>query len=970
MLVGDKVVGVISLQNLRQEGLFTEADVRLLSTIAGCVGVGLENARLLEAVQQELTERRRAEALIAGQQHILELIAQGQEIYQTLEAVARFVEERAPQALCSILIMDADGEHLRRGAAPNLPHSFIEVVDGLRIGPAAGSCGTAAYQRQQIISTHIDTDPVWADYREWIITNFDLHACWSTPILAANQRVLGTVALYHRESKAPTDRDLELMDAATHLAGIALLRHEAQQANELLLHETQQRAEELAALNRVTASATTLDLQSTLQATARELVHIFDARNCGVALLNPERTHLVVMADYSARPDDPSAVGVAIPLENNRSSQQVIETGRSLIITEPQTNPLTAPIHDLMRERRTTGLLIVPLRVRGGAAGTFTVIGTIGIDTNQPDREFTLAEAALTETIASQLSNAIENSRLFAETQRRAEQLAAAAEVARVSNAVLEPDTLITQTVDLIRERFDLYYAAIFLVDEVGQWAKLRYATGEAGRKLMELGHKLEIGGSSMIGQAISRRAARIALDVNLPSTDTSPIGVARFANPYLPDTRSEMALPLVVGGSAIGALSVQSTESNAFSQADITVLQTMADQIATALQNARLFTAAQQEIAERIQAQKALDYERYLLHTLLENVPDKIYFKDQNSRFIRASQAVAHQFGLQANDLIGRWDFDFFSAEHAEQAYKDEQELLRTGHSLLGKLERETWPNRPDTWALTSKLVMRDPDGKVIGSFGISRDVTELKLAQDAAQRRAQLLAAAADIGRAATASLDLDTLLRTSVNLIRDRFGFYHASVFIIDPKTAMAVVRESTGEAGKALKARQHQLAVGSKSLVGQATVSREPVVVQDVTQDLTHFKNPLLPDTRAEAVLPLISADRVIGALDVQSTLPNAFATEDMAILATIADQLAVAIQNANLFDRTARQARRERLVGEITNKIRAANSVEAMLQTAVTELRQALGVTHGLARLGDTEPGNGQKPPNGNGSASA
>jgi GAF domain-containing protein len=237
---------------------------------------------------------------------------------------------------------------------------------------------------------------------------------------------------------------------------------------------------------------------------------------------------------------------------------------------------------------------------------------------------------------------------------------------------------------------------------------------------------------------------------------------------------------------------------------------------------------------------------------------------------------------------------------------------------------------------------------------------VTELKQAQDAAQRRAQLLAAAAEIGRAATASLDLDTLLRTSVNLIRDRFGFYHASIFIIDSKTNMAVVRESTGEAGAALKARGHQLAVGSNSLVGRATATRQPVVVQDVTTDLTHFKNPLLPDTRAEAVLPLLSADRVIGALDVQSALPNAFAAEDMAILATIADQLAVAIQNANLFDRTARTARRERLVGEITNKIRAAGSVEAMLQTAVTELRQALGVSHGLVKLGppDSEPKSG------------
>lgn len=169
-------------------------------------------------------------------------------------------------------------------------------------------------------------------------------------------------------------------------------------------------------------------------------------------------------------------------------------------------------------------------------------------------------------------------------------------------------------------------------------------------------------------------------------------------------------------------------------------------------------------------------------------------------------------------------------------------------------------------------------------------------------ADRTAQLRAVA-DIGRATTSLRDLGQLLSLALSLIRDRFGYYHASIFLLDEAGEFAVLRESTGEAGRQLKARRHQLAVGSRSLVGRATQTRQPVVVQDVTHDPTHFRNPLLPDTRAEAVIPLLSGNRLIGALDVQSTVPQAFTEGQVQILQTLADQLSVAIENAELFQRT-------------------------------------------------------------------
>jgi len=178
--------------------------------------------------------------------------------------------------------------------------------------------------------------------------------------------------------------------------------------------------------------------------------------------------------------------------------------------------------------------------------------------------------------------------------QRVAERtrgLRAAAEVSRATTSVLDPDELLRQTVDLVRERFNLYYVGLFLLDEARRFTVLRAGTGAPGRKMLAQGHRLEVGGKSMIGQCVARVEARIALDVG-----EEPV---RFDNPLLPETRSELALPLRSRGRVIGAMTVQSAEEAAFDEADIAVLQTMADQVAVAIDNARLFAEAQAALAE-----------------------------------------------------------------------------------------------------------------------------------------------------------------------------------------------------------------------------------------------------------------------------------------------------------------------------------------------------------------------------------
>ncbi len=179
--------------------------------------------------------------------------------------------------------------------------------------------------------------------------------------------------------------------------------------------------------------------------------------------------------------------------------------------------------------------------------------------------------------------------------EERSSYLEASAEVGRAVTSILEMDRLIRQVVGLIQERFALYYVGLFLIDEAGEWAVLRAGTGEAGRAMLARGHRLRIGGGSMIGWCIANAQARVALDVGEDAV--------RLATPELPETRSEAALPLRSRGQVRGALTIQSDRPAAFDETTIAVLQLMADQVAIAIDNVLLLTESREAVEAMRQA-------------------------------------------------------------------------------------------------------------------------------------------------------------------------------------------------------------------------------------------------------------------------------------------------------------------------------------------------------------------------------
>src|SRR5262249_35622125 len=164
-----------------------------------------------------------------GQKQVLELIAEGAPLRDTLDALARAVEAQSPGMLCSILLLDEDGRHLHHGAAPSLPEGFVRAIDGSSIGERAGSCGTAVFRREPVVVEDIASDPLWADYRA-LAAEPGLRACWSTRVFEGQRRVLGTFALYFRAPGRPAENHLRLIETATHTAAVAIAARREQDA--------------------------------------------------------------------------------------------------------------------------------------------------------------------------------------------------------------------------------------------------------------------------------------------------------------------------------------------------------------------------------------------------------------------------------------------------------------------------------------------------------------------------------------------------------------------------------------------------------------------------------------------------------------------------------------------------------------------------------------------------------------------
>ncbi len=222
-------------------------------------------------------------------------------------------------------------------------------------------------------------------------------------------------------------------------------------------------------------------------------------------------------------------------------------------------------------------------------------------------------------------------------------------------------------------------------------------------------------------------------------------------------------------------------------------------------------------------------------------------------------------------------------------------------------------------------------------------------------AERRARQLQTSAQVAQAASSILNLGELLDRTVNLIKESFGYDHTQIFLVSPDRTDARLVASTGEAGKQLLAIGHHLPVGSLSVIGQVTATVKSQIAADTADvRVIHKPNPYLPNTRSELALPLVTKNRLVGALDVQSNRPGAFTLEDEAILSNLADQIAIAIDNARLFELSTQRVEEMRFMFDVTRAATATDELENAVQAINALIREHLeAATVMLMLLDDT-----------------
>ncbi|MGE5375085.1 MAG: GAF domain-containing protein, partial [Bacteroidota bacterium] len=308
-------------------------------------------------------------------------------------------------------------------------------------------------------------------------------------------------------------------------------------------------------------------------------------------------------------------------------------------------------------------------------------------------------------------------------------------------------------------------------------------------------------------------------------------------------------------------------------------ILSILASQVASAI--------------ERLEAREALAKSEADLRALFSSMQDVVFVVDKDTRYVRIAPTNPSRLFRPADELLGQRMDELLPRETHESFHQAINQALQTNEVV--QLEYKLPIEDQEFWFLAN--ISRLNDEQV---FWVARDITERKKAEEALQRRNDYLAASSEIGRLVTSTLELNTIFTRTVNLISERFGFDFAAIYIVEETGFSARLQEATGEAGEKLKAQKHSVGVGSTSIIGRVADHGEYLRIDDVAQEPLYIPNPLLPDTRSQVAIPLRIGTRTVGVIDIQSDEAHAFTEDDISVLQSLADQVAVAIDNARSY----------------------------------------------------------------------
>jgi GAF domain-containing protein len=908
-----QVIGVLTIMEYSAR-LFTAEDVDLLSTVADQMSIGLANAQLYQSEQKQ---RRLAEALgqIAG------MINSTLDLDSVLNLIVDQLQRVVPYDSVSLALNQQNHFHMVmfRGYTDADMHPAEYDISDLPTTQLILEARKPIYIQDTL------NDPRWvrlaprSRIRSWL----------GVPLLSKNEaQTLGLLFIDNYQVNAYSNEDVQAAFTFAAQAATAI-------ENAHLYAESQHRAELMSALNSVSATVSqSLELEPTLWSALDKALEVVNVEAGAISLVDESNQDLVIRVHRGWRQQD-LANNLRIKLGQGLSGQAIL-TGE-VVVTGSLENESRLAV-PAVRGEGVQSMVLAPMRARG------RVVGVLGVMSYRP-HVFDRQSVETVKSIADQIGLAIDNVQLLERESRRAAQLTLLNEVARDVVSSLDLTERLNQVAYDIWEKFGYYSVQLLMVSDDGQQVVMRAGSGERA-ELVDRDYHQPIG-QGLIGWVAQSGEMVIVNDVR-----NDP----RYINP-LPDradpVRSELAVPLHVGQQVIGVLDIQQLEANAFTEDDAQLIQSLADQLVVAITNAQLYDQARQRVAEltalqetSLQVTSSLD-----LWTVLNAIAHSAL------TLIQATTVHIYLFNADLDELAfttALWN-DGERTPAVVQPLPDDPvaQAARTGKLVIDNDRGDQpWGTPPLLLRSLAALPLKRADrvvGVLLTAFRSAHDfvpeqVRVLMLLSDQAavaidharlyaneSRRSAHLSLINSVGRQATSTLDLSALLERASIAIRQSFGYFHVSLLLRDAATNELVLKAYSGGFQNVLKVGYRQPT--SVGIMGWAVQQAETVLANDVGQDPRYHALPdQLEVIHSELAVPIIRNEKVIGVLNVEDLEYNAFSPDDVRAMETLAYQVAIAIENARLYEAANQRVAELVALQEISLQVTASLDTLAVLNT--------------------------------------
>lgn len=791
--------------------------------------------------------------------------------------------------------------HLHQGLSPR----YLKTSQRLKLGEQV--VGKVAQTGRPIVVKDSAADPR-ATTEVVEMESYRSLICWP---LRAKREILGTIAVYSAEPRHFTPADVRLVRAVAQQLGIAI-------ENARLFQEKERRVSELAALNEIgQAIGSTLSLTAVLKLVAQKTAQVCDVERCSILLLDKEKQQLVpMMSQFASGVTDEERWRIfkeetsAEMVDQVPVMVEVIREGRTVVLDEASKSRLplrwTEPFN-------IQSLLLVPLTSKD------ETIGLMALDYTTEGRSFSPEQVDLATTIGSQVAIGIENARLYGEVYRRAQEVSTLLEVSQAVCSTLDLQSVLEIIAAKAKELLDADTSCIFLLDEKTQALKPVVALDPYAEHVLA--------NSLKVGEGITGWVAKTGVAEIVNHAESDPRSHLVPGTPLEPECL--LSSPLPSKGKVIGAMTLSRMGDREFKEQDLHLLISLANQAAIAMDNAELYDRERKKVAQlqainRVgqQISSMLDLDQMLSQVvkLLQETSDRynfaIFLMEGDSLVLSAGHGgyqggeppigvfrvpmgkgivgwVAEQCQpLLVNDVSVEPKFKY--CDRLPQTRSELAVPIKAKDRLLGVLDLESAElSAFDQTDLETLSTLAD-------QLGIGIENARL---YEREKKRAAQLSVINEVGRRATSILVLDKLPEEAVKAIQESFGYHFVSILMVDEKSGEV---EQKADASPYSYMRMSEYSQKTdEGLIGWAVRNGELLVVNDVSKDPRYLEGfPAKPVTKSELVVPIKIDGRVVAVLDIQSGEANAFEETDRISMQTVADQLSVAMQNAQLFQQVA------------------------------------------------------------------